>query len=135
MIFVDTSAWLAVADVRDGNYKAAIAYRDELLLGKAGRLVTSDYVLDETLTLLRKHIGIDSVRSFVHALGASRSVHQIWVTPEHYRAALALFLERPDRDWSFTDCTSFVIMRELSIRTAFTFDSDFRQAGFDKTPV
>ncbi len=54
MIFVDSSAWLAVSDVRDGNHKAALAFTAKLLDGASGRLLTSDYIVDETLALLRK---------------------------------------------------------------------------------
>jgi len=134
MIFVDSSAWLAISDVRDGNHRAAIAFHSELVTGTAGRLITSDYILDETLTLMRKRSGGDLVRRFASGLETSPSVQQIWVTPAHYRMAFDLFLGQGDRTWSFTDCTSFAIMRELGIVQAFTFDSDFRQAGFTPQP-
>jgi uncharacterized protein len=135
MIFVDTSAWLAVSDVRDGNHRAAIAFYADLTGGRLGRLITSSFVLDEALTLMRRRAGLDAVRRFVTGIERSPSVQQIWVTPAHYRSALALFLNQGDRSWSFTDCTSFEIMRELGIQTSFTFDSDFRQAGFEAVPI
>jgi uncharacterized protein len=134
MIFVDSSAWLAVADVRDGNHPAALAFHRKLLGGRAGRLITSDYILDETFTLMRKRAGGDCVRRFVSGLEASPSVQPIWVTPTQYQAALELFVGQGNRTWSFTDCTSFAIMRELGIRQAFTFDADFREAGFEPQP-
>lgn len=134
MIFVDSSAWLAIADVRDGNHRAAISFHARLLEGSAGRLLTSDYILDETLTLIRKRVGEELVRQFIAGVDGSPSVQQIWVTSAHYRAALALFLGQGGKTWSFTDCTSFAIMGELGIRQAFTFDSDFRQAGFEPQP-
>ena len=135
MIFVDTSAWLAVSDVRDGNHKAALEFHTRLVGGESGRLLTSDFVLDETLTLMRKRTGADAVKRFVAGLERSGSVQQIWVTPSHYREALSLFLEQGKKNWSITDCTSFAIMRELGVRSAFTFDSDFRQAGFEPAPI
>lgn len=134
MIFVDTSAWLAVSDRRDGNHASAIEYYEELVRGKAGRLITSDYILDETLTILQKRVGMDGVRQFLDALSSSKSVHQAWVTPERFRFSLEIFSKSSDQAWSFTDCTSFAIMRELGIREAFTFDADFRQAGFAAKP-
>jgi uncharacterized protein len=135
MIFVDSSAWVALADIRDRHHKAALAFNAELVTGKAGRLLTSDYVLDETLTLIRKRSGGETVRAFLLRLETSSSTQQIWVTPTHYRAALAIFLGQGAKSWSFTDCTSFAIMNELGIRHAFTFDTDFRQAGFEPQPV
>jgi uncharacterized protein len=134
MIFVDSSAWLAVSDVRDGNHRSALEFHAKLIDGRAGRLLTSNFIMDETLTLMRKRAGADAVKRFVAGLEASGSVQRIWVTPNHYQEALRLFLDQGKKNWSFTDCTSFAIMRELGIRTAFTFDSDFRQAGFDPLP-
>ncbi len=135
MIFVDTSAWLAITDIRDGNHRPALAFHEELVRGKAGRLMTTDYVLDETLTLMRKRSGAYTAREFVDRVQKSPSIQQIWVTPTHYDVALALFLGQGKKSWSFTDCTSFAIMREFGIRQAFTFDADFRQAGFEPQPV
>lgn len=134
MIFVDSSAWLALSDVRDGNHASARRAHSGLVTGRLGRLITTDYVMDETLTLMRKRVGPEQVREFVERLESSRSSQLIWVTPEHYRSARSLFLAQGHRTWSFTDCTSFVIMRELGLSVAFTFDHDFRQAGFEGYP-
>jgi uncharacterized protein len=134
MIFVDSSAWVAISDVRDANHQRAIAFHATLVQGKEGRLITSDFVLDETFTLLRKRSGGDVVRSFAKGLEASPSVQRIRVTQAHYQEALDLFLAQGKRSWSFTDCTSFAIMRELGIRKGFTFDRDFREAGFEIRP-
>lgn len=134
MIFVDTSAWLAVSDPRDGNHGPALDLHQVLLTGEFGRLITSDFVLDETLTLIRKRSGAGVVRSFVEGLAASPSVQQIWITPEHFREAQVLFLGQGTKTWSLTDCTSFVLMRELGLVRAFTFDKDFREAGFETRP-
>lgn len=135
MIFVDTSAWLAIADIRDGNHRAALAFHEKLVRGMSGRLMTTDYVMDETLTLMRKGSGADTAKEFVNRVQRSTSIQQIWITPGHYGVALELFLGQRKKSWSFTDCTSFTIMREFGIRHAFTFDAGFRQAGFDPQPV
>lgn len=134
MIFVDSSAWLALSDVRDGNHASALGAHAELATGRFGRLITTDYVVDETLTLMRKRVGQEPTRQFVERLEPSRSSQLIWVTLEHYRAALSLFLKQSGTTWSFTDCTSFVIMRELGVGAAFTFDQDFERAGFEVHP-
>jgi len=135
MIFVDTSAWLAVSDSRDRNHAAAMGFYKELTRGRFGRLVTSDYVLDETYTLVRKRAGPGAVERFSHGLDESPSVQSIWITPEQFRTAKAMFLEQGNRGWSSTDCTSFVAMRELGIVVAFAFDSDFRTAGLETRPA
>jgi uncharacterized protein len=134
MIFVDSSAWLALSDVRDGNHKRALEFHRGLGSGGAGRLLTSDYIMDETLTLMRKRSGAPAARQFALELAQSPSTQQIWVTPAHYDTALELFIGQRLTSWSFTDCTSFAIMRELGVREAFTFDADFRQAGFEPRP-
>lgn len=134
MIFVDSSAWVALVDQRDGNHSAAIRQQAELLQGRLGRLITSDFVLDETFTLVRKRLGADAVRQFSSGIDSSGSVHVLWVTPEQFEASKKLFLLQGRRSWSFTDCTSFSLMRELGIRSAFSLDSDFREAGFDIWP-
>ena len=90
--------------------------------------------MDETLTLVRRRLGPSAARDFADGIGRSRSAQLLWVTPTHYREALRLFLEQARTSWSFTDCTSFVLMRELGIRAAFAFDRDFLEAGFDVRP-
>ena len=134
MIFVDTSAWLAVADPKDDHHEAAVAEHRELIAGRRGRLITSDYVIDETLTLVRGRLGGSAAGTFAKSLAASRSVQIVWVGQQHYEPALSLFLSQRGTAWSFTDCTSFVLMRELSVPTAFAFDNDFTEAGFERRP-
>ncbi len=134
MIFVDSSAWLTVADVGDGNHRTAISFFARLFKGSAGRLLTSNYVLDETLTLLRTRVAQELARQFIAGVEGRPSLQQILVAPAHYRPALARFLGQGEKNWNFTDCTSFAIMRELGIRDAFAFDSDLQEAGFELPP-
>ena len=62
-------------------------------------------------------------------------VDLVHITNPDEEAAWALFLERPDKSYSFTDCTSFVLMRRLGLQQALTFDRDFRREGFDVLPL
>jgi predicted nucleic acid-binding protein len=64
----------------------------------------------------------------------SRSISVVWINEPIFDAALKLIKERPDKKWSFTDCTSFVIMSQLNIKEAFAFDKNFKQAGFTMIP-
>jgi predicted nucleic acid-binding protein len=60
----------------------------------------------------------------------SKTLQLEWVDSERFHSAVALFRRHDDKDWSFTDCVSFVLMRELKIEESFTTDRHFRQAGF-----
>ena len=78
--------------MRDGSHAAAIEFHATLVRGSEGRLVTSDRVMDETLTLPRKRSGGEAARSFARGLEASGSVQRVCVSPAHYQSALGLFL-------------------------------------------
>jgi uncharacterized protein len=134
MIFVDSGAWIALLDERDGFHQPARAFQGELAKGSHGRLVTTDYALDEAVTYLRLHGPAGLVGDFRKIVTTSESVHIVWTSPERFWAAWDTLLARPDKRWSLTDCLSFVTMEALGIHRAFGFDSDFRQAGFELLP-
>ncbi len=125
MIFVDAGAFYAVFVRSDQNHSRAAAW----LRGNSERLVTTSYVVAETLTLLRAR------RRFSQALEASRqfrsgSVAVVeWVTQADYEAAWDTFDRFRDKAWSFSDCISRVVMERMRIRIAFAFDEHFRQFG------
>jgi predicted nucleic acid-binding protein len=134
MIFVDTSAWLALADAKDENHDAARQFEAKLRKGDHGKLVTSDYILDETITIVRDRAGIAKARDLSRTLLDSPNVHLLWVGEHQFRESLELLFSHQYKHWSLTDCTSFVLMRGMEIGIAFTFDSDFGQAGFSALP-
>lgn len=134
MIFVDTSAWIALLDQRDGHHSRALGFQRELQRGAHGRLITTDYVLDETVTYLRLAAGIDPIRKFRQNIEDSESVQVVWITPEQFWAAWDQMMSRPDKRWSLTDCLSFRTMENLGVDSAFSFDADFGQAGFHLLP-
>jgi predicted nucleic acid-binding protein len=134
MIFVDTSAWLALVDPADAHYSEAREFEEGLRRGAHGKLVTSDFVLDETITIVRDKAGMARARDLSRALLDSPNVHVLRVGESQFRDALGLLFSHEDKSWSLTDCTSFVLMRGMEIDSAFTFDSDFRQAGFAALP-
>jgi predicted nucleic acid-binding protein len=125
MIFVDTSAWFASAIDEDINHPAASQWLNEN--GEA--LVTSDYVVDETLTLLRARgqpaAALTLGRQFFN--GTVAAVH--YLTEAELLEAWHVFETFADKGWSFTDCTSKVLMEKLRIVRAFAFDQHFRQFG------
>jgi predicted nucleic acid-binding protein len=128
--FVDTSAFVALVDRRDRNHAAA--KRILKAISRERRpLVTSTYVLDETLTLVRLKIGHGVAVRFGEHLAATRWCRTIEVFEDTRAAAWQIFVRYADQEFSFTDCTSFALMHAMGLRDAFTFDrSDFGAAGF-----
>jgi len=128
MIFVDTSAFLASVNRRDIHHFKAIDFKDTCL--KTGQtLITSDYVLDESYTIIRHRAGHTIAVQFGDALRESQLIQIEYVTPEIIKGAWKLFKAFADHDFSFTDCTSFALMERLHINTAFTFDTHFKEYG------
>jgi uncharacterized protein len=134
LIFVDTSAWYAVEVEDDVNHEAAYKFLSTISSGKHGVSITTDYVLDEALTLLRSRRGLASATAFIDKIRKSKSVRVFWVDEGLFEKALAVFQKSDHKSWSFTDCTSFALMRELSVSDAFTFDRHFKEAGLVAFP-
>jgi predicted nucleic acid-binding protein len=134
LIFVDTSAWYALEVEDDVNHEEAYKFLSNIASGKHGVSVTTDYVLDETLTLLRSRRSLATASVFIDKLRRSKSVRVFWIDEGFFEKALAIFQKSSHKSWSFTDCTSFALMRELSVSDAFTFDSHFREAGLQTLP-
>jgi hypothetical protein len=132
-LFVDTAGWVACADGADPAHKHAAAARDRWL-EQGGVLVTTDYVADETLTLVRLRLGLDAAEAWWRQVESSSRLRWEFVSLARTDKARGLFFRYRDKDFSFTDCTSFVIMRELKLREALTTDRHFAQAGFTALP-
>jgi predicted nucleic acid-binding protein len=129
MVFVDTSAFLAIENHRDARHEEALALRRRVV--EAGRLlVTSDYVLDESYTIIRHRAGHRVAVDFGEGVRISRGVRIEYVTLEVIEQGWAIFKRFADKEFSFTDCTSFALMRKLGLREALAFDGHFAQAGF-----
>jgi predicted nucleic acid-binding protein len=125
MIFVDTGPWYASLVPTDPDHKSAVQW----LAANHSPLLTTDYVIDETLTLLRvrgerKRALLLGAKFFHHNLA---EIHK--VTIADLTLAWKTFEQFDDKGWSFTDCTSKVVMEQLGITTAFAFDHHFHQFG------
>jgi len=125
MIFVDTGAWYASLVPADPNHAKAVQWLAE----NQSPLLTTDYVIDETLTLLR----VRGERKRALALGAKFFHHNLAeihkITTSDLTLAWKTFEQFDDKNWSFTDCTSKVVMEQLDIGVVFAFDHHFRQFG------
>lgn len=132
-VFVDTAGWMACADGADpGHVRAAVA-RDGVL--QAGQvLVTTDFVVDETLTLIRFRLGLSAADAWWRQIDGSQRLRWERIDGERFERARALFFQHRDKDFSFTDCTSFAVMRELRLTHVITTDRHFRQMGFQMLP-
>jgi predicted nucleic acid-binding protein len=132
-LFVDTSAWVAYADPAD-QWHAAASEALTASVGARVMFVTTDYVLDETITLLLYHAGRRRAIDFGENVLKSRQVELVRVDSGIWEDAWQLFKQYEDKTWAFTDCTSFVVMRYMRLQRAFAFDSHFVQAGFQLWP-
>ena len=128
-VFVDSFAWIAAINKSD-NYHEISLKTIETLLKKGLKLVTSNYVIVETINALSKAQFRKAVIEFVDKLEMSPSVEIIKITDEMYNNAWALYQQRMDKDWGITDCTSFEVMRMFNIKKALTNDKHFEQAGY-----
>jgi hypothetical protein len=125
VIFVDTSAWFASVVVNDRHHTMASAWLD----GCEHKLLTTDYVIDETLTLLKARGELDHALR-MGALWFSGVIAQVYkVETADIDGAWQAFCVYADKDWSFTDCVSKFVMDKLGIYQAFAFDRHFAQFG------
>ncbi len=127
MRFVDTSFWVAVQNKRDVHGDEAL----NLWRSKLGPLVTSNHVIGETWTFIKRKAGHPAALRFLNAATRSQRRLTIHRIDEDTEDEAWRWLRRHDeRDYSFVDATSFALMRRLRIREALAFDGDFSAAGF-----
>lgn len=128
-VFVDTSALYALVDKRDARNTAA---REAVgVLVHAGRrLLTTDYVVAEAVNLANARGGSMVGRRVLDLIEQSAGIRVEWIGIARFELTKAYFRKYADHHYSFTDCTSFVVMRELRIGDALTMDRHFVQAGF-----
>ena len=129
-IFMDTGGFFALLSAEDASHRKASAVMEEA--GQAHRsVVTTDYVLDETATLLRARELTKHLKEFLRMTETSRALSIEWMTPDRFAAARTIMLKHLDQEFSFTDCVSFVVMKELRLVDALATDKHFRIAGFN----
>ena len=130
IIFVDTSAFVALYDPLDQHASRAKNIAKDLSKLK-GVFVTSNFVVDETLTLILKRAGYKRAVKFGKALLEEKRLKMVNIDEKLQKEAWEVFKKyNKDKNWSFTDCTSFVVMKGLGIEEVFTFDKNFKEMGF-----
>ena len=130
-IFIDTSAFLAVLDADDAHHEKAKGAWQKLLDANES-IVTSNYVLLETIALLQNRIGMEAVRLLQEDVVPVLNL--LWIDEAMHSAGMSALLAAKRRRLSFVDCTSFEVMRKSGAKTAFTFDGHFREMGFACIP-
>jgi len=128
--FVDTSGLYALIDKRDANHGAAReAVAKRIRAGR--RLVVTDYVIDETFTLAKARSGTRMAFRALELIEQSMAIRIEWIGIERFTATKMFLRKHADRSYSFTDCSSFVVMRELKLKQALTSDGHFPEAGLE----
>ena len=125
MIFADTGGWFSVTVPEDEHHSAAVRW----MTARTQPLITTDYVIDETLTLLKARGQNRRALTLGQQFFDGLLTAIYYLTEDDIRAAWQVFARYADKEWSFTDCTSKVTMEKLEITEAFAFDQHFRQFG------
>ncbi len=129
-VLVDTGAWYALTDGNDPDHEAVVAAFHE----NRGRLLTSNYILDETLTLVRFRLGWGVAHRLGEEFRKGRLAHMERISPRDEEAAWNLFSTYSDKRYSFTDCTSFALCDRLKLQLCLAIDQDFRAYGLRCAP-
>ncbi|MGA2706280.1 MAG: PIN domain-containing protein [Isosphaeraceae bacterium] len=124
-IFVDTGAWFARFVPSDRDHSAAREWFEQ----NTYPLITTDYVIDEVLTVLKVRGEYQRALEVGPSLFNGDVCDLEWVTQADVRDAWKIFSTYRDKGWSFTDCVSRVVMERLLITTAVAFDEHFHQFG------
>ena len=133
MIYVDTGAYLARYLSRDQYHQKAKAFWKKIRNSQES-CFTSNFVLDETFTLLGRWAGYDFASQKAAIIYASKLLIILRPTREDEMKAIDFFKKYADQNVSFTDCISIVLMRNKKIKRVFSFDSHFDRAGFKLCP-
>lgn len=126
VLFADTSFYVAIFSPHDAIHAKA----KPLAAAHQGGVVTTEFTLVEVGNFICRGNSRNVFRTMIGNLRAAEDIAIVPASPDLFDKGLALFNSRPDKEWSLTDCISFVVMRERGITEALTADHHFEQAGF-----
>lgn len=129
-VFVDTSWFKAFADPEDDFHHRAKIQFEKMRQSKT-KLITTNYVLDESFTLIRVRIHLQSAMDFRKLLIDMREMLKIVRVFSQDDAKAWEWFPKNWSKLSFTDCTSFAVMQRLDLKDVATFDDHFSRAGFN----
>jgi len=124
--FADSFYFLALLSSRDHWHRRAVRLSESLTC----TMLTTTWVLTELADAMCRPPARDRFGVFVDRLRRESRIVVVPTTDELFEAGLALYLDRPDKSWSLTDCISFVVMQKEGLTEALTGDHHFEQAGF-----
>jgi len=132
-VFLDASAWVAVANRNDQNHNESVrTYRR--LLGSSTRLITTTWTAYEALTIVKSRLGFSQAEKVWDRINSRAVVDLVQVDQRIEKSALELFWRYEDKTWGVVDCSSLIVMKALRCRQAFALDRHFveasRQFGF-----
>ncbi|MBU1261904.1 PIN domain-containing protein [bacterium] len=131
LIFVDTSAHFAIANKKDPDHEKANGFLKKLAKERYTLLITN-FILSETYTLMLRKIGREKAIEYIENLKKSSMI--VRVSAEDEKKAWEIICQYKDKDFSYVDATSFVVMERLGAKKTFAFDDHFKQYGFVKVP-
>jgi uncharacterized protein len=131
MIYVDTSAFLALINSDDPNHTIALRTWEQLIENEE-RLTCNNYVLVESIALIQRRVGLSAVAILHNDILPLIEVD--WLNEELHNAVVKTVLKSNRRQISLVDGCSFDTMRRCGIKTAFSFDQHFAEHGFDIIP-
>ena len=127
MILVDSGFLLALAQSTDALHRRAVAWAESL----SEPLLITEYVLCETVNSLSKRADRPRAHRIVETILDDPNYTVVPASPDLFAAGLRLHRDRPDKEWSLTDCVSFHLMLERGVTRALAHDVHFQQAGFE----
>ena len=128
-MFVDTGAWLALSDRRDGHHEAARLRHRDLALARRP-LLTTNLVMGEAYILIRRAAGVAYALRFLDALNQTSRLQMVFAGPGEHSLAEAILRQYADQDFSLVDAVSFAVMKGHGLRSVFGFDQHFVVAGY-----
>ena len=129
VVFVDTSFFKVLIDTNDDFHLQAVDIWKGIIKDKRF-LITTNFILDETFTLIRVRNGLAAALEFKDKLAEGlRRIKLIRIMIQDEAKAWDWFVNNWS-DLSFTDCVSFAVMKRLGINTVAAFDKHFARAGF-----
>lgn len=132
-IFVDTSAWVALADKSGTNHDKAVSVYPSLLKTYKG-LLTSNLVLAETHIIILNEMGHNVAMDFLGKVKTSPRILKVYADEEIEEEAQGILTKYRDQYFSYADAVSFAIMKKKKVKKAFCFDKHFLTAGFTTIP-
>lgn len=129
-VFVDTSAWVALADNDDAHHKKAASVYPSLLKTYKS-LITSNLVIAESYILILNELGHKAASKFLGGIRTSPRILKVYSSEEIETDAEEMLTKYADQDFSYTDAVSFVIMKKQEVKKAFCFDKHFLTTGFE----